>query len=75
VFDLDELTKVMAAAGFSVESAGTRFIKPFSHQQMQELIDIGAVSDQLLEGLDRMTEHMPGLGAELYMNCRLTELA
>jgi hypothetical protein len=67
-FDLGSLTKLVANTGFSVVESGSYFVKPFTHSQMQQLLEEGVLTPQLLGGLTRMEEHLPGLGAEIYVN-------
>ena len=68
LFDLESLQKVVADAGFTVQERGSYFVKPFTHSQMQRFIDLGMLTPALLDGLARMETHMPGLGAEIYVN-------
>ena len=71
VYDRDTLTAAVEQAGFTVESGGTTFVKPFTHAQIQAILYTEAVPPAVLDGLDRMVAHMPDLGAELYLNCRI----
>jgi 2-polyprenyl-3-methyl-5-hydroxy-6-metoxy-1,4-benzoquinol methylase len=67
-FDLDNLTELLRQQGFEVQSSGSYFIKPFTHAQMQDLYDRGYLTDAHLEGLFRLTRHMPEFGSEIYIN-------
>src|SRR5205823_7244222 len=40
-FDLESLNCLVRDTGFSVMDSGSYFIKPFTHAQMQQLIDAG----------------------------------
>lgn len=71
VFDMKSLAALVNDAGFSIEDSGSIFIKPFTHEQMQALIDIGFLTGQMLEGLNRLVSDLPQHGSELYMNVRL----
>jgi hypothetical protein len=70
LFDLESLRKAVVDAGFAVQESGSYFVKPFTHSQMQQLLDLGVLTSALLVGLGKMESHMPGLGAEIYVNAR-----
>lgn len=67
-FDLEGLTRLVGEAGFSIVESGSRFIKPFAHAQMQQLVDLGILTGDLIAGLMKMEKHAPGLGAEIFVN-------
>lgn len=50
--------------------SGSFFVKPFTHAQMEQCLNNGVVGENVLDGLDKMIEFMPELGAEIYVNCR-----
>ncbi|UZE97554.1 class I SAM-dependent methyltransferase [Alkalimarinus alittae] len=72
-FDLDSLTKLLKECGLIIESKGSIFIKPFTHQQMQALLDKEVFSSDLLEGLDALVSEFPDNGAEIFVNGRINE--
>jgi hypothetical protein len=67
-FDLESLTRLVEGAGFSIVESGSYLIKPFTHAQMQQLADLGILTEDLIAGLMRMEKHAPGLGAEIFVN-------
>jgi SAM-dependent methyltransferase len=69
-FDGNKLARVLNEAGFSVVDSGSYFVKPFSHEQMDAILATGVFPPSLIDGLDRMTRHMPQHGCELYANVR-----
>jgi|ERR1044071_6307375 hypothetical protein len=69
-FDLDSLKGLVQQAGFAVEESGSYFIKPFSNAQMQQLVDVGILTKPLVRGLMKMERHLPGLGADIFVNAR-----
>jgi hypothetical protein len=69
-FDLEGLGQLLRDAGFSLVESGSYFIKPFTHAQMQQLIGLGVLSEALMDGLIKMERHLPGLGAEIFVNAR-----
>ena len=50
---------------------GSFFVKPFTNSQMAACLASGAISPEVIEGLDCMTQYMPDLGSEIYINYRL----
>ncbi len=67
-YSADELAQELAAAGFRVRERGSILVKPFTHAQMQRLVDDGFLTPQLLDGLDRLTEALPELGSEIWVD-------
>lgn len=74
VFDMESLTALVEAKGMKVEGSGSYFVKPFTHAQMEKNLESGILSEEILDGLFRMEKYMPGLGSEIYVNCRLASL-
>ncbi|MDR0221841.1 MAG: class I SAM-dependent methyltransferase [Lachnospiraceae bacterium] len=72
VYSMDSLKECLAQSCFSVIEEGSYFIKPFTHQQMALGLAHGIITDEMLAGLSRLEPHMPGLGAEIFVNCRKT---
>lgn len=70
VFDLVLLTEMVEEAGFRIIDKGSFFCKPFTHNQMQKLIEIGIITEQMLNGLDKLVEYMPEYGSEIYINAK-----
>lgn len=70
-FDRQSLRKLVEDAGFTVREEGSYFIKPFTHDQMQQLQQQGILTDAMLTGLMRLEKYMPGLGSEIFVNLGL----
>jgi 2-polyprenyl-3-methyl-5-hydroxy-6-metoxy-1,4-benzoquinol methylase len=70
VYDLERLRAAVTGQGFEVIEHGSYLIKPFTHAQMQTLLDSGLMTERMLEGLYGMEKHMPGLGSEIFVNVR-----
>ncbi len=68
VYDAGGLDREMVAAGFRVRERGSILVKPFTHAQMQRLVDDGFLTPQVLDGLDRLTELLPELGSEIWVD-------
>jgi SAM-dependent methyltransferase len=72
-FDIGSLTALVARSHFHSVEQGTFFVKPFTHAQMALLQSTGVLTDPMLEGLYRMSEHFPEHGSEIYMNLKLRD--
>jgi 2-polyprenyl-3-methyl-5-hydroxy-6-metoxy-1,4-benzoquinol methylase len=73
VYDLSSLTRALADAGLVVDTHGTLLVKPFTHAQMQLLVDQGFMTQAMLEGLDRLVRWLPDMGSELWVHARCEE--
>lgn len=71
VFTAETLSEALQAAGFEVVDQGSYFIKPFTHGQMQQLVEQGFLTPEILDGLYGLARHLPGVGSEIFANARL----
>lgn len=71
VFDLKTLSELLINDGFRILQTGTSFVKPFTHQQMHDMLKYKIIDENTLDGLYRMTEYLPELGSELFINCQI----
>jgi len=69
-FDRERLEALLRANGFEILDSATYFVKPFTHAQMDALVQSGTCGPEVIEGLDRMTKYMPDMGCEIYANVR-----
>ena len=69
-FDRAKLEAMLVAADFEVLRFGTYFVKPFTHAQMERLIDDKILPVGAVLGLERMSTHLPDMGAEMYVEVR-----
>ncbi len=68
VYDAAGLDRELAEAGFAVRDRGSVLVKPFTHAQMQHLVDAGFLTPHLLDGLDALAQRLPELGSELWVD-------
>jgi SAM-dependent methyltransferase len=68
VYDAAGLERELTEAGFAVRDRGSIFVKPFTHAQMQRLVDEDFLTPQMLDGLDALAEMVPELGSELWVD-------
>jgi len=71
VFDLPALQALAGRSGFTVVESGSYSLKPFTHRQMEDMIQAGILSGKVIDGLYEMEKHAPGLGSEIYVNLRI----
>lgn len=69
-YSLETLTEQLEAEGFYVFERGTLFVKPFTHPQMQALIDSEFLTDEILDGLYNLVNFYPDLGSEIWVHVR-----
>lgn len=69
-FDRARLEGMLSVAGFEVLRFGTYFVKPFTHGQMEKVIDAGILPHSVIYGLDQMICHIPEMGAEMFAEAR-----
>ncbi len=70
VFDLETLSLLIQEVGGEILDRGSYFIKPFTHEQMMQCLDAGIISEDVMDGLDRLIDYLPDLGSEIYVNFR-----
>jgi SAM-dependent methyltransferase len=70
VYDIDSFNRLLSDNGFNVVDSGSYFIKPFTHEQMEKIFTKGIINKACLDGLDKMIEYMPDMGAELWNICK-----
>lgn len=66
-YDAAELERELVDAGLQVRDRGSILVKPFTHAQMQQLVDCGFMTAEMLDGLDRLAERLPELGSEIWV--------
>ncbi|MEM3828953.1 MAG: class I SAM-dependent methyltransferase [Conexivisphaerales archaeon] len=72
-FSVDEFKKFFIQNGFSIIRAYTYFIKIFSNSQMEELLELGLINNNILSGLEYLSELLPDVGAEIYLEAKISE--
>lgn len=66
-FDRSTLESMVLDAGFASRHFETYFVKPFTHRQMEQLIDSNILPTSVIGALDRMAQYMPDLGCEMFL--------
>lgn len=70
-FDLQKLRMLVQRNEMIIEEEGSYFVKPFSHKQMEDMIEKQIIDEHVLDGLYKLTEYMPQFGSEIYVNCKI----
>lgn len=66
IFSQEKLKELLERCGFEILEEGSFSFKPFTHSQMQNLIDTKAFTEDFIRGLSRMTKYVPELGSEIF---------
>ena len=67
-YDLVTLEELTTRSGFHTQSFGSYFLKPFTSQQLQSMLDQGIITEQVLDALFDVNSDFDGLGSEIYLN-------
>ncbi len=70
VFNLELLKETVEKNGFEVIESGAYSFKPFTHHQMQNMINANLITEQMLDGFYKMERYMPELGSEIFVNIK-----
>ncbi len=71
IFDLSSLSEIIIENKFQIIDSGSYFIKPFTHKQMDEMVENNIINKEVLDGFYNMTKYMPDLGSEIFINFKL----
>ena len=67
-YDLERLVTLVQQEGFAIESSGSYFLKPFTHGQLQQMLERGIIDERVLDALYEVNGEFAGCGAEVYVN-------
>jgi len=70
-YDRLSLASELSAAGFVIIDEGSMFVKPFTHMQMQALVDSSFMTPAMLDGFDELAASLPNFGSEIWANVRV----
>ncbi len=71
VFDIETFNTLFTKNGFNVIDSGSYFMKPFTHNQMSDLLDYRFIDKSFLDGFDKMIDFLPDMGAEIWNISRI----
>ena len=71
VFDLETLKSFLGQYNLIEINSGGLFVKPFTHKQMQSLVDGGFLTEKMLDGLSELAYTMQEYSSEIWVNVRL----
>jgi trans-aconitate methyltransferase len=70
VYDLPDLIAQLERHGLTTTTSGGYFVKPFTHKQMEPLVD--ELGREVMDGLYELGKQMPNLGSEIYVEARIS---
>ena len=70
IFSMEELKSLVKSVGFKIIDCGFITFKPFTHAQMQAILDAEILSIEVIDSLAEMIDICPKNGAEIYLNLR-----
>lgn len=56
---------------FKIVNKGGYFVKMFSHEQMERMLNLHIINEAIIEGLDKMIKYIPDLGSEIFVDIML----
>lgn len=65
VYDLDSLSQQVAAQGLHITQTGGHLVKPFTHNQMEPLVE--ALGREVMDGLYALGKEAPDWASEIYI--------
>lgn len=72
-YSTESLRSELLSSGFRILEEGSLFVKPFTHSQMQALVDTGFMTRKMLDGFDKLVDWLPELGSEIWAHARRAE--
>ncbi len=72
LYDMESLRRAATNAGFRVIDSGYYAFKPFTHAQMEKLMQQRFLNKRMLDGLFNMCKHAPELGSEMFVELKLS---
>lgn len=69
-FDIKMLKQLFISSGFEILDSGSYFIKPFTHSQMQCLLDKEIIDESILDGFNNLIKYFPTNGSEIFVNMK-----
>lgn len=70
VYDMDSLCEYVTSMGFDVVDKGSFIPKFLTGTQMDQMLLNNIISEDFFEGLDGLSEYIPGYGSEIYVQIK-----
>lgn len=71
IFSINDLTDIVHNTGFVVIDQGSYFVKPFTHIQMEKMLECQIIDEKILDGFYNIEKFMDGLGSEIFVNAKI----
>jgi SAM-dependent methyltransferase len=73
VFNQQSIQSLFKHGGFDTVLSDTYFIKPFTHGQMNELMESSFLNEELLRGFFKMSKYLPDMGCEIFLSAKIAQ--
>ncbi len=73
VFNQQSIQSLFKHGGFDTVLSDTYFIKPFTHGQMNELMESSFLNEELLRGFFKMSKYLPDMGCEIFLAAKIAQ--
>lgn len=70
IFSMKDLQELVKSVGFEIIESGYIAFKPFTHDQMQKLLDKNILNEKIIDALAEMVKYCPEYGSEIYLNLK-----
>jgi len=71
IYSIEDLKSLLIKHKFTIIDKGSYFIKPFTHKQMQWLMDNAFFDEKMLEGFNNLIKYFPKYGSEIFVDVRI----
>ena len=72
VFNQQSIQSLFKHGGFDTVKSDTYFIKPFTHGQMNELMESTFLTEEIVTGFFKMSKYIPDMGCEIFLSAKPT---
>jgi 2-polyprenyl-3-methyl-5-hydroxy-6-metoxy-1,4-benzoquinol methylase len=70
-FSINSLKGLLEGKQFKIIESGSYFVKPFTHQQMYNILVSDIIDMNVLDGLYKLTKYLPEYGSEIFVDCKI----
>jgi SAM-dependent methyltransferase len=73
VYNIESFKELFEQNGFCVTNCSTYFLKPFTHDQLHDMLVHKSINKSVIDGLNKMVKYFPSNGAEIFIDCKIHE--
>ena len=74
VYNIETFKQLFIKNGFCIVESGTYFLKPFTHNQLHDMLAQKIIDKTVIDGLNKMAKYFPENGAEIFVDCKIQDL-